>query len=294
MRTEKEMFELILGVAAADERIRAVYMNGSRTNPNVPKDIFQDYDIVYVVTKTEPFYEDKTWIDLFGSRLYKQMPDQMDAMRGVDLHLEDRFCWLIQFADGNRLDLTLQTIPYAKTTILEDKLCKILIDKDHLLPEIPESTEEDYYVKCPSYNDFVCDCNNFWWCMNNVAKGLWREEIPYVMDMLNQVIRPHLVNILSWKIGIDHDFSCSIGKSGKYMYRYLNEDMWERFLKTYSDAIIEHIWEAVMVMCHLFDEAAKEVAKGLGYIYNQEEADASWGYLEHVRYLPKDAKEVYR
>jgi len=42
MRTEKEMLDLILGVANRDSRIRAVYMNGSRANPNVKKDIFQD------------------------------------------------------------------------------------------------------------------------------------------------------------------------------------------------------------------------------------------------------------
>jgi len=34
MRTEQEMFNLILNIAKNDERIRAVYMNGSRTNPN--------------------------------------------------------------------------------------------------------------------------------------------------------------------------------------------------------------------------------------------------------------------
>lgn len=45
MRTEKEMYDLILNIANNDERIRAVYLNGSRTNPNVPKDIFQDYDV---------------------------------------------------------------------------------------------------------------------------------------------------------------------------------------------------------------------------------------------------------
>ena len=43
-------------------------MNGSRTNENVPKDIFQDYDVVYVVTDTLPFVEDKKWIDSFGQR----------------------------------------------------------------------------------------------------------------------------------------------------------------------------------------------------------------------------------
>ena len=62
MRTEKEMYDLIISIAQSDERIRAVYLNGSRTNPNVPKDIFQDYDVVYVVTETKPFIVDKDWI----------------------------------------------------------------------------------------------------------------------------------------------------------------------------------------------------------------------------------------
>ena len=47
MRSEEEMMHLILQVAKDDERVRAVYLNGSRTNPNAPKDRFQDYDVVY-------------------------------------------------------------------------------------------------------------------------------------------------------------------------------------------------------------------------------------------------------
>ena len=34
MRSEKEMYDLILGYANADENIRAVILNGSRANPN--------------------------------------------------------------------------------------------------------------------------------------------------------------------------------------------------------------------------------------------------------------------
>ena len=37
MRSENEMYNLILEVAKNDVRIKAVYMNGSRTNENVPK-----------------------------------------------------------------------------------------------------------------------------------------------------------------------------------------------------------------------------------------------------------------
>ena len=37
MRTEQEVMDLILDVARADERIRAVLLVGSRANPAIPK-----------------------------------------------------------------------------------------------------------------------------------------------------------------------------------------------------------------------------------------------------------------
>ena len=57
MRSEKEMMDLILSIAYEDDRIRAVILNGSRTNPNVKPDLFQDYDIVYLVTEVAPFLQ---------------------------------------------------------------------------------------------------------------------------------------------------------------------------------------------------------------------------------------------
>ena len=66
MRTKEQMMDLILGIAKNDDRVRAVYMNGSRTNPNAPEDLFQDYDIVYVVEETASFIADRTWPERFG------------------------------------------------------------------------------------------------------------------------------------------------------------------------------------------------------------------------------------
>ena len=40
MRSEEEMFDLIISTAQKDDRIRAVYMNGSRTNKKVKKAIY--------------------------------------------------------------------------------------------------------------------------------------------------------------------------------------------------------------------------------------------------------------
>lgn len=77
MRSEKEMLEMILGFAKNDERIRAVTLEGSRTNPNVPKDLFQDFDISYLVTDIDSFIEDSEWIHVFGDRIILQTPEAM-------------------------------------------------------------------------------------------------------------------------------------------------------------------------------------------------------------------------
>lgn len=290
MRTEQEMYETILDIARKDDRVKAVYMNGSRTNPNASRDIFQDYDIVYVVDETASFIEDKKWIQKFGDIMYMQYPDESpDYPNDKNNH----YGWLMQFCDGNRVDLTVQTLSYAREHIADDKLCRVLLDKDNVLPAIGKSTDRERYVKRPTEEQFLSCCNEFWWCSNNIAKGLWREEITYAQDMTNFVVRKQLEKMLSWKIGVKEDFGVSIGKSAKYMNRYLEKETYQRYLKTYFAADVEEAWKAVSVMCKLFDQTAKEVAAALNYRYDEHEAEMAEKYLMDVRFLPKDAKGLY-
>ena len=289
MRNEEKMYALFIDTAKADDRIAAVYMNGSRTNPNVPKDIFQDYDIVYVVRETTSFIEDKDWIHRFGKILYMQYPDESpDAPSDKENH----YGWLMQFEDGVRIDLTIQTVQYAIAHIHDDKLCRILLDKETILPAIPESTDEDYHMKRPTEAQFQACANEFWWCSNNIAKGLWREEMPYVQDMTNFVVRKQLEKMLSWKVGLLTDFQVSVGKSAKYLYRWLEADEYQGYLNTYFSGNIAEAWTAVLHMCDLFEQTAVYVGSKLGYTYNAAEARAARGFLEHVRTLPKDAEDV--
>lgn len=289
MRSEQEMYNLILNIAREDDRILAVYMNGSRANPNVPKDIFQDYDVVYVVKDTKSFIADKKWIQKFGEILYMQYPDDSPFYPS---DREDCYGWLMQFADGNRIDLHVQTEEFMKRVIFDDRLCKVLLDKAGILPEIPETTDEDFWVKKPTEQEYLAVCNEFWWCTNNIAKGLWREEFPYVQDMTNEIVRPQLQEMLSWKIGIQTDFSVSVGKSAKYMYRWLKKEEWEEYLSTWFACDMNQAWEAVLRMCRLFEKTAKFVGGQLGFVYNETEGANAYGYLEQVRRLPKDAEEV--
>ncbi len=283
MRSETVIYKLLLDIAEADERILAVYMNGSRTNKNVPKDIFQDYDVVYVVEETRPFIEDKDWILKFGTILYMQYPDESP---NFPADKDNFYGWLMQFDDGVRIDLHVESAAHAKEHIFDDSLCRILLDKRHVLPQIPESTDADYHVKRPSERQFQACVNEFWWCTNNLAKGLWRQEIPYVQDMANFIVRKELERMLSWKVGLKTDFGVSVGKSAKYLYRWLDAAEYQSYLQTYFGGSVKEAWSAILTMCGLFDLTTAYVAGGLGYTYNIEEGKAAAAFLKRVRDLP--------
>ena len=269
MRSEEEMMHLILQVAKDDERVRAVYLNGSRTNPNAPKDRFQDYDVVYVVTDTKPYYEKHDWINHFGTVLYMQMPEYMDLLLEKEYTPQDTFGWLAIFTDGNRLDIHVSSFDYADKDIRADRLCRVLLDKDGRYSDIPEETDADHYVKKPTADKYSCECNEFYWCLNNIGKGLARGELTYAMDMLYDVVRPCLSVMLGWKIGAENDWSVSVGKSDKYMNRYLTPEIWHRYLETVPSCEYETIKRATETMIDLFEETAKEVAE-----YLSDAADA--------------------
>lgn len=279
MRTENEIYNLILEVAKNDDRIKAVFMNGSRTNKNVPKDIFQDYDIVYVVEDTLSFINDKDWIRIFGEILYMQYPDENP---NYPSDKKNSYGYLMQFTDGIRIDLTVQSVNYALQHIKEDKLCKILLDKENILPEIELATDSQYWVKKPTKEQYLAVCNEFWWCTNNIAKGLWRKEIPYVQDMANYCVRPQLITMLNWKAGILTDWSVSTGKSSKYLYKWISEEEWQMLLSTYFDGNINNAWTSVFCMCELFGKVAQFVGEKSGWKYNEKEGKAALDFLENV------------
>lgn len=286
MRSEKEMLSLIEEIALEDENIRAAYLEGSRVNPNVTKDLFQDYDVVYIVETTRPYRENKEWITRFGEILYMNYPED-------NVHypsdVENCYGWQIQCGDGNRLDLHVCTRDYALERL---EMYRVLVDKDHIMPAKEDTSEERYWVKKPTEREFQCTCMDFWWCFNNVAKEMWRQEIPYVMEHLDMVLRPQLELMMEWKIGMEHQFAVNVGKSGKYLSRYLSREEYRSFLATYSSAEPEAIWKSVFIMCELFDRMAKEVSRELGFQYDQENADNSAAFLRRIKDLPLDAERI--
>jgi aminoglycoside 6-adenylyltransferase len=289
VRSEQEMLELIVNTAQNDDRIRAVIMNGSRANPNARRDIFQDFDIVYLVTDVASFRDDPSWINRFGEIMILQMPE---AMQDPPPNNDGGFAYLMQFTDGNRIDLGL--FPLAKLHELKgDSLSRLLLDKDGIFEPFAPPSESDYLPRPPTAKAFEDCCNEFWWVCPYVAKGLWREEIVYAKCMLDQVVREQLEKMLAWYVGVQTGFLGNPGKFGKYLDRYLEPELWDMLQKTYADAGYDNTWDALFAMCALFRLIATRVAEHFGFDYLQGDDDRVSAHLEHVRLLPKDATEMY-
>jgi len=277
MRTEQEMMELILGTAKADGRIRAVSMEGSRADPNAPKDKYMDYDITYYVKDIKPFFNNPAWVEeKFGKHLIMQMPE---AMRWPDG--SGHFNYMMIYPDGTRIDLTFKPWKYDD----DGEPSITLLDKDNgkgFRPKMKPPNDNIYHIKPPSPLYYYSCCNNFWWCLNNVAKGIARDELSYVMNMLHEV-RNELHWMIDWYIGTEHGFNLSTGKDGKYFKQYLSQELYERYKKTYSSGDYNDIWKSTFIMCDLFHDLALSVADELNFTYRQNEEDGIRTYLKMVR-----------
>jgi len=263
MRTEREMMSLFMRFAENDARIRVVGMEGSRTNVNVPKDDFQDYDISFIVTDMESFLENDDWLDLFGKRIIMQKPEAMALFPAEN----DWFSYLMIFEDGVKIDLSIIPLELLDQYLKDDKLIRILLDKDRLVPNLPIPTDEDYWIQEPSAAFFDDCCNEFWFVSTYVAKGLFRDEVLFASWHMENIARVELFRMLSWKIGVDYGYDFSIGKHNKYIRKYLTESEWSLLMRTYRMDSIVACWAALDAAHTLFRESSRYVAVKLGFSY---------------------------
>jgi aminoglycoside 6-adenylyltransferase len=262
-------------------------MNGSRANPDAPRDPFQDFDVVYVVTDVTPFRYNYEWIERFGELMIMQMPEDMQDPPPIG---DNHFTYLMQFADGNRIDLSL--FPIARLDELKDSLSLLLLDKDGMFEPFAPPSESDYLPSPPTAKAFADCCNEFWWVCPYVAKGLWREEILYAKYHLD-IVRDQLMKVIDWYVGLRTRFTQNPGKCGKYLKQYLEPKLWRMLQDTYSDAGYENTWQALFTMCDLFRRLALQVAEHFSFDYPHEDDERVSAYLKHINRLPRDAKEIY-
>ena len=290
-RTEEEMLKLIIGFAEADDRIRAVLMNGSRANPKVTRDPFQDYDIVNLVTGVEPFRNEAHVVPHFGEAIVVEQPligpwppsDADGSYHNYNM----------QLADGNRIDLSFRHVDTLQDQ-LTDSLTAVLLDKDGRIPSLPPPDDSSYFIARPTPELYYGCCTGFFFTLgSHIPKTIWRKKLPLLKFYIEAILRDSLVMMLEWEIGIRQGFEQDMGVRGKHLESYLAPDVWSEYERTYVDSDYENLWESLFRFYRIFERSAEWIAKECGFTYPKEQGMKVWAFLEHVRKLSPNAQTIY-
>ena len=266
MRTDTEMMNLILQIADTLE-VEAIALSGSRTNPQVPKDEFQDYDVVYIVENLNDLLSDLSWLDQFGMRLIEQ--------HNV---LGHRRLYLMLFEDGNRIDLTLCPKEYIQEWVDSEANFEVIKD-DKGLFEAYQPNSKRYWTCPPTEEEFAASCNEFWWVSAYVVKAIRRNQLIYATDHLYGICQQELLKVLAWQLASDKG-AVNIGKNYKYLFHYLPTEKEKEFSALLNLSSIEKVSQSLFATMNVFDREAKSLAQEMGFAYDQEVAEKMMRYAK--------------
>ena len=266
MRTENELMNLILQIADTLE-VEAIALSGSRTNPQAPKDEFQDYDVVYIVENLNDLLSDLSWLDQFGMRLIEQ--------HNV---LGHRRLYLMLFEDGNRIDLTLCPKESIQEWVDSEANFEV-IKNDKGLFEAYQLNLKRYWTAPPTEEEFVATCNEFWWVSAYVVKAIRRNQLIYATDHLYGICQQELLKVLAWQVTSDRGV-VDIGKNYKYLFQYLPAEQEKEFSALLNLSSIEKVSQSLFATMKLFDCEAQSLAQKMGFDYDQEVAVKMMTYAE--------------
>lgn len=292
MRNEQQMYDLILGYARDHDDIRAVILNGSRANPDRKPDPFNDFDIVYLVRDVAS-YKDRPMNLEYGEKLFGDMLvyERTDKNELFHEDFPEFVCYLMQFADGNRIDLTIAAVENWHGYCYDDRLSVVLLDKDGMIPPLPEPNESTHYITPPTAQLFFECRTEFWWVAPYVSKGLWRGQLLFAHAHLD-FIRNMLMHMLKWYAGALHGFERSVGKRGDRLAQLLPAEIWNGYLETFALCREEDIWRALFAAGALFTKLSGLVAEHFGFTIEDEYDRRVTAFLQYTHDLPQDAKTL--
>ncbi|WMM23821.1 aminoglycoside 6-adenylyltransferase [Tissierella sp. MB52-C2] len=283
MRKENEVMKQILDFANSEDGVRAVMLNGSRVNSNAPKDIMQDYDIVFFITNIEDlsYKINQSWINIFGELVIMQQNDFEDGS----------YIFLMQFKDGVRIDLSFKDVKKIKEIVREDTLSKILLNKDDIELKISAPNDNGYHVLKPSKKEFDELLNEAWWIQTYVAKGIWRDELPLAKYMFDVILMDCIKTLLSWYIGEENEWNINVGKYGKWLKKYLSDEIYNDFISIYPPIDYDKMWESLFIAGRFIRRIGNLLAESLEYSYPTKDDINVTEYIKKIKELPRDAKE---
>lgn len=258
-----DILKTCMDYARKEDRIRSMVQTGQRVNPMLSEDGLMDYEIVFGVNEFEPFKEYRVIDHLFQEVL---LLEKKTDFRFFNKNMGDSVTYHIVLDDITRLKITFLKEANIQSYIDNDSFAKILIDKDELLRGNSHYTDVKYRIKKPTEEEFASCCNDFYLTALNIAKGLYRDEVVYAIQIW-QVLRKKMDQMTAAYIGVEYDFKVSVGMHYEHIKTYLKSDHYDAYLETYTLPEREKIWSSLFKTASLFRREGLHVAEKMGFEY---------------------------
>jgi aminoglycoside 6-adenylyltransferase len=283
--TEDKIIQQIVHWAEREPLVCAVILTSSRAIPHAHTDAFSDYDVILVLREIKSFYEDRGWLETFGSvlALYR---DPLILDRGFE-----RSAYVTQYESGLKIDFSLWPVEVLKRIVSEPQLppefdagYQVLLDKDHLADDLQPPTYSSYIPKPPTDVQYQTTMEEFFLDTTYVAKFLWRDDVIAAKHILDHSLKQeYLLRMLEWRIEIEHAWSVKPGPYGRGLKRWLPPDVWADLEGTYTGADLDSNWIALFRTIDLTRRVAITVGQRLGYNYPDNLEQRVRSYLLKVR-----------
>ncbi len=272
--------------------IRAMVLTSSRAIPQASVDLFSDYDVILVTRSIEPFYEDRTWLEVFGPVLAVYRDPLIDE-NGLTYS-----AYVVQYENSLKIDFSLWPVELLQRVTNSEQLpaefdagYQVLVDKDDLTTGLKPPTYSGYIPSPPTETRYMELLEGFFLDTTYVAKFLWRDDLVAAKHILDHSLKQeHLRPMLEWHAEIAHQWSLKPGPYGRRMKQYLREDLWTELESTYTGPGLEENWEALFRTIELMKRVAVEVGQHLGFTYPEQLEQRTLNYLRKVRRLDRDSE----
>ncbi len=273
---DSEIFQALINWCGADGNVRAAVLTSSRARHDGTADVLSDFDLELYVRDISPFSGSDSWLERFGAVLVRwPLTAQPDSS-------SEWLTRLVQYEEGTRIDFQITTRPLAYHDSF-DAGYEILIDKDGLGNGMPPARRERLFIARPTEEEFLDRVNSFLWDILYIPKALKRDELFWASYMRDRVIRFNcLMPMLEWYAAMNHGWQLDTNKYGRWIKASLPGEIWSLCERTFSGSDPKDNSLSVHAMAALFSRLARDVARGLGYSYPEEQEKKILAYMEKI------------
>lgn len=283
MRASHVVINQVISFVEQEDSIRALIQTGLRLNQNAPIDLMRDYHFNWFIKDDDMdlYVNNKEWIQQFGDVvIYKKTNLKWEGV-----------LFQIQYKDGVRIDIQLVPLKDCLKAIYAETLCKVILDKDGILPPLDEPNDSAHYVEMPTREQFEEVMTDLWWFQIEVAKAIYRDELPLAKWIFDGVLMDRMITLLSWKIGCQYGWRIDVGRRGRWLKRYLSENVYADFIHLYPTKGYISMWERLFCMGPFINKIAKEIGMECGYGYDQSHGRLVTDFLHRINSLPNNATD---